>query len=68
MVADVDGDGLDDVIGFEDDAIYVSFSNGRSAPEPKFKLFEHYTPNNGDYTSYNSFPRFFADIDNDGTY
>lgn len=29
LVGDVDGDGKDDIIGFEEDGIYVSFSEGR---------------------------------------
>lgn len=44
MVADVDGDGKDDLIGFEEDGIFVAFSNGRANFEPKMQISDHYTP------------------------
>lgn len=44
MIADVDGDGKDDVIGFEEDGVFVAFSNGRANLETKILVCAHFTP------------------------
>lgn len=28
-IGDVDGDGMDDIVGFQDDGVYVSYSQGK---------------------------------------
>lgn len=42
-VADIDGDGLADIIGFEDDGVYISFNlgkgNGFTPKEKKYNGF-----------------------------
>lgn len=66
MIADVDGDGKDDLIGIEDEGVYVLFSRGEENFGEKFLLIEYYTPTKGGFSDYNTYPRFFADINGDG--
>lgn len=59
---DVDGDGKADLIGFADDGVYVSFSNGTSFA-PKKKVLSNFGYNDG-WTSFNTFPRCIGKIHN----
>jgi subtilisin family serine protease len=64
-VADVNGDGRADVVGFGDKAVYVALSNGSrfSAPAP---WFSGYGPSAGGWTSFELFPRWLGDMNGDG--
>ena len=63
MMADVNGDGNDDVVGFGNAGVYISRSNGSSFSSPTLA---------SDFFDYDSFwrvehhPRFMADVNGDG--
>lgn len=65
MLADVDGDGCDDIIGFGDRATYVSL-----AAEGEFTFptswIAFYGPNAGGWNSQDEYPRLLADVTGDG--
>lgn len=49
-IGDVDGDGKDDIIGFEEDGVYVSFSQGKGINfTPKTKLYDGFARSTGWY-------------------
>ncbi len=64
LLGDVNGDGKADIVGFADDAIYVSLSKGDSFEMPK-KMLENYCPNHG-WPRQSENPRFLADVNGDG--
>ncbi|KYC35307.1 hypothetical protein WA1_09160 [Scytonema hofmannii PCC 7110] len=67
QIADVNGDGRDDVIGFRDDAIYVSLGESNGTFGSAFVARnDYYTTNAGGWTSFNSYPRQLADVNGDG--
>jgi len=65
MVADVDGDGKADIIGFGADHTFVSLSTGTGFGTPT-SWVKHYTVNQGGWSSYNTYPRTVADVNGDG--
>ncbi|MEL6927224.1 MAG: hypothetical protein AAFO95_01160 [Cyanobacteria bacterium J06600_6] len=67
QVADVDGDDFADIIGFGKDSVFVSFSKRDGTFEDPQRVLENgFTVNNGNFTSFDEFPRQVADIDGDG--
>jgi hypothetical protein len=64
-VADVDGDGQADVIGFGDPGAYVSFSTGTAFAAPVLGI-AHYGRSAGGWTSQNTYPRTAADVSGGG--
>jgi|GEM_PF-6652611 len=64
-VGDVNGDGKADIIGFGNDAVFVSFSTGKDFTSAKrFPL--GYSPKLGGWTSFDRYPRTVGDVDGDG--
>ena len=59
---DVDGDGKADLVGFADNGVYVSFSNGVTF-SPKKLVLSNMGYNNG-WTSFNLYPRCLGKINN----
>jgi len=49
-LCDVNGDGKDDIVGFGDDYVYVSFSNGTGF-EPKQETTNEFTIQQGSFSS-----------------
>jgi hypothetical protein len=64
-MADVDGDGLDDIVGFGNKAVYVSRSTG-TAFAPPVAWISLYGPAAGGWTSFDLYPRWVADVNGDG--
>lgn len=63
--ADVNGDGLRDIVGFGATTIDVALSTGSSFA-PSVAWITNYTPNSGGWTSFDTYPRFVQDINGDG--
>jgi hypothetical protein len=67
MVADVNGDGRDDIIGFGNNATYVALSTGSGFTTPTEWIYDFgVSPTAGSWTSYDLFPRTVADMNGDG--
>lgn len=64
-VADVDGDGFGDVIGFGQTAVTVSLSSGADFETASAWRSSQFTPVQG-WTTQNARPRHMADVDGDG--
>lgn len=67
MMADVDGDGRDDIVGFGDDGVYVSRANvaGRPTFEPHQRWIDNFGYVAGAWRVEKHL-RMMADVDNDG--
>ena len=67
-LADVNGDGKADIVGFGGGGVYVALANGNGAFGPAaFKLGEFGTDASaGSWRSNNEFPRELADVNGDG--
>ncbi|WP_179047153.1 FG-GAP-like repeat-containing protein [Nostoc sp. TCL26-01] len=66
QVADVNGDGRADIIGFGIDTVYVGLGQADGTFGPGFAAIADFAPNNGGWTSFNSYPRQVADVNGDG--
>ena len=64
-VADVNGDGKADIIGFGAAGVYLSLSTGAGFTAPVFVLANYGTAAGG-WTSYNVYPRKMGDLNGDG--
>jgi hypothetical protein len=65
LMADVDGDGRADIIGFQEHATVVHFSNGESFGQP-LVVHGHFSHKPHGWTSQNIVPRVVGDINGDG--
>jgi len=65
FLADVNGDGKADIVGCGAKGVYVSLSTGSGFGTPKIWI-SNYGANVGGWTSYNTYPRAVADVNNDG--
>lgn len=63
MVADVNGDGKADIVGFGESDVIVAFSRGESFETPK-AVYKNFTKNTGGWDA--SHPRMMADVNGDG--
>jgi Ca2+-binding RTX toxin-like protein len=65
-VADVNGDGMADIVGFGGSGVYVAFATGNgtfSSPEPDLNWFGKSA---GGWVTNNLYPRGLADLNHDG--
>jgi hypothetical protein len=62
--ADINGDGRDDVVGFFDDGVYASISNGGSFQDPVL-IMDNFFGNNSGWNN-SDYERTLADINGDG--
>jgi Peptidase family M23/FG-GAP-like repeat len=65
ILADVNGDGKADIVGFYSDRIFVSIGNGNGTFQIATSTFPGFTKNLG-WTNNNDFPRMLADVNGDG--
>jgi Ca2+-binding RTX toxin-like protein len=67
QVADVNGDGRADIIGFGLDNVYVSLGNSNGTFSSAFVgLSSNFTVNDGGWSGQNLYPRQVADVNGDG--
>jgi Ca2+-binding RTX toxin-like protein len=66
QLADVNGDGRADIVGFGNDNVYVSFSNGNGTFAPIQVALSHEFSVNDGWQSQNITPRQLADVNGDG--
>ena len=66
LLADVNGDGKADIVGFANNGVVVALSTGSSFASGTVWFSKTYTLNNGGWYSFNKFPRFLADVNGDG--
>jgi Ca2+-binding RTX toxin-like protein len=67
LLADVNGDGLADIVAFSDDEVYVSLSIGSSfAAKTRHVLSSGFGTSSGGWVSQDQYPRQLADVNGDG--
>ena len=66
MLADVNGDGRADIIGFGASNVFVSLSNGNGTFGAPISSSPGFTKNIGGWTDNNNFPRLVRDVNGDG--
>jgi len=64
-VADVNGDGKADIIGFGADHTFVALSTGTGFSAPT-SWVKHFTVNQGGWATFDKYPRIVSDVDGDG--
>ena len=65
-LADVNGDGMADIVGFGESGVFVSLATGGGAfGSPTFQLAS-FGPNAGGWSSDDKYPRELADVNGDG--
>ncbi len=65
VLADANGDGKDDIIGFGDNGVYVSYSSGTSFSIPALKISD-FGYQNGNGWLVGKHPRLVGDVNGDG--
>jgi hypothetical protein len=66
FIADVDGDGKTDIIGFGEKGVYVSLSNGEGFETSSTWYASGFCNAIGGWTSNDKYPRMMADVNGDG--
>ncbi|MCA2701175.1 MAG: VCBS repeat-containing protein, partial [Microcystis sp. M179S2] len=65
-LADIDGNGTADIVGFGHDTVFISFSRGDGTFSPPTVTANNFYTAGGGWTSQDSYPRQLADINGDG--
>jgi hypothetical protein len=68
MLADINGDGRDDIVGFGGDGVWAALANGAGGFGPMYHALGAFgtNPSAGGWASQDRFPRMLADINGDG--
>jgi hypothetical protein len=64
-LADVNGDGMADIVGFGEDGVYVALATGGGSFGPSSFKLANFAPGAGGWTNNDQFPRFLADVNGD---
>jgi hypothetical protein len=65
-LADVNHDGMADIVGFGEDGVYISLATGGGNFAPASFEFRAFAPTAGGWNGENQYPRYLADINHDG--
>ncbi|NEO84420.1 MAG: hypothetical protein F6J87_09225 [Spirulina sp. SIO3F2] len=66
-LADIDGDGDADIVGFAENDVVIALSNGNGTFQSlQATGLNAFTPQDGDWTSFDRLPRQLADVNGDG--
>ena len=65
-LADVNGDGMADIVAFGGDSVIVSLATGGGHFASPILGIQNFTPNSGGWNSQDQFPRELADVNGDG--
>eukprot|EP00434_Breviolum_minutum_P046697 symbB.v1.2.042658.t1/scaffold10669.1/size1553/1 len=65
MLGDVNGDGIDDVVGFATDGVYVSQGNASGVFSSAYLAYGAYGVSSG-WPSHDTYPRMLGDVNGDG--
>ena len=66
QVADVNGDGMADIIGFASNGVQVSLATGGGHFASPVLAIQNYATNAGGWSSQDQYPRLMADVNGDG--
>ena len=66
QVADINGDGRADIIGFGDAGVYTALSKGDGTFSNPRLVLKAFAVNAGSWTSFDEYPRHVADMNGDG--
>jgi hypothetical protein len=66
QLADVNGDGMADIVGFGEAGVYVSLATGGGSFGPLVLKLAAFSPSTSGWTSNDQFPRELADVNLDG--
>src|SRR5262245_25610080 len=66
QLADVNGDGMADIIGFGQRGVFVSLATGDGHFAPSAFELAKFAPSAGGWSSQNAYPRQLADVNGDG--
>jgi hypothetical protein len=64
-LADVDGDGMADIVGFGQDGVYVALATGGGSFGPSSFRLANFAPGAGGWSNADKYPRFLADVNGD---
>jgi hypothetical protein len=65
-LADVNGDGMADIVGFGEDGVYVALATGGGHFGPAVSALAAFAPSAGGWSSDDRYPRELADVNGDG--
>jgi hypothetical protein len=65
-LADVNGDGMADIVGFGNWGVYLSLATGGGGFGPLSFKFSGFAPSSGGWSSQDMYPRELADVNGDG--
>lgn len=66
MLADVNGDGRADLVGFAPSGVYVALGQANGTFAPAYRGIDAFGETAGGWTNFETFPRFVKDMNGDG--